>query len=290
MIFALDILIILGVFALLAIGLDLIVGFTGILSIGHAAFYAVGAYVAALAAKELGVSFPMATLLAMLAAGGFGLLVALPVFRIRGDFLIVVTLGLGEIVHSILLNWTEVTGGARGVRGVPPLRIFGWEASNDWGFFVAEWFLVSLVIVLILTLKRSHWGQQLKGIRDDEVSMQALGYPVFRLKISVFFAAGVLGGLAGSLFAHYRTYINPSTFGLETSVLVFCMCIIGGLGSVWGALAGAAVFWCLPELLRLIGPATFDAASFRQLVLGITVIMIMVYRPRGIWGERRVKN
>lgn len=288
--FFLDIIVIFGIFILLAVGLDLIVGFTGILSIGHAAFYAVGAYVAALLAQHAGLSFLPATLLAMLAAGIVAAIIALPVFRISGDFLIILTLGFGEIMKSILMNWPEVTGGVRGLRNIPSMRVFSVDILSVNNFLLIEWVFIAAILFVLWRIKRSALGAALKGIRDDELSMQTLGFNTFYYKMLAFFLGGAIAGVAGSLFANYRGYISPQSFGLETSVLVFCMCVIGGMGTVWGSIAGAFIFWSLPELLRLTGSATFDAATWRQLVLGLILILVMIFRPRGILGERIVKN
>ncbi len=288
--FYFDILIMFEIYILLTLGLDLIVGFTGMLSIGHAAFYAVGAYAAALLSLHFGFSFFPATLVAMAAAGLLGAMTALPASRIRGDFLIIVTLGLGEIAKAVLKNWTGVTGGVMGLRNIPVMQIGSNALISDVSFFCVETVMVLLAFFMMWRIKRSAFGEALKGIRDDELSMKILGYNTSGFKIAAFFIGSALAGLAGSLFSFYRGYISPDSFGLETSVLVFCMCVIGGMGSVWGSIVGAVIFWSFPELMRLTGNASFDAGAWRQLILGIILVLVMVFRPRGILGERTVND
>ncbi len=289
MLFYFDLLIMLGIYALLAVGLDILMGFTGILCIGHAAFFGIGAYVAGLSACYLGLEFVPTTLLAMLVAGSVGVILAFPVMRVSGDFLLLLTLGFGEIVQNVFVNWSAVTGGAKGLSDIPSMKFLNLTIYSDAAFCSVEYLIIGLCFFLLWRLKRSALGQILKGIRDDDLAMQVLGFNTFHYKVLAFFLAGSLAGLAGSFFAFYRSYINPASFCLELSVLFFCTCVIGGLGTLWGSLAGAVLFWTLPEFLRLLGGGEYDAAAVRQLALGLILILVMIWRPSGLIGERRTQ-
>jgi branched-chain amino acid transport system permease protein len=278
-----------GISVILAVSLNLINGFTGQFSIGHAGFMAVGAYASAMFSLHLGVRWvstlaalglpaPVSqgvTLLAALLVGGAaaavaGYLVGLPSLRLRGDYLAIVTLGFGEIIRVLITN-IDAVGAARGLPGIP-----GWANF----FWVGLWVVV--VVVLSLRLARSTHGRALFAIRDDEVAAEALGVDTTRYKVLAFVLGSFFAGVAGGLFAHDQTYLNPSTFTFIKSIEVIAMIVLGGLGSVSGSVIAAVILTLLPEVLRPI-------KDLRMVMYSLMLIILMIVRPQGLFGSREIR-
>ncbi len=270
-----QVIIYIGINITLAVSLNLINGYTGQFSMGHAGFMSIGAYASALLTTQLlvipgsgssYVMFPLALIAGGLAAAVSGLAVGIPSLRLKGDYLAIVTLGFGEIIRVIIQN-IEILGGARGMTGIPKLANFFWV------FAVA-----AIVIFVIYNLIRSTYGKGYLAVNDDEVAAQAMGVNTTAYKVNAFVVGAFFAGIAGGLYAHFVTYINPSQFGFVKSIDYVVMVIIGGMGSMSGVVIAAVLLTILPEVLRPI-------AEYRMIIYSLLLVIIMIARPQGLFGK-----
>ncbi len=271
-------------YALLALGLNLIVGLTGVLHLGYAAFFAIGAYTYGLLNLRAGWPFWPSLVPAAAVAGLFGVGIGLPALRVRGDYLAIVTLGFGEIVRIAFTNLERWTGGPNGLLGIDHPRLW-WPGHGIFDFGVASapyYYLVCAAVILAaalcVRLSRSRIGRAWVAIREDELAAACAGIPVLQLKLLAQGCGGAIAGLAGAVFAAKQGTITPDSFDFILSVMVLAMVVLGGLGSVRGAIVGALVLGSLPELLR-----GFD--QYRMLAFGLAMIVIMRLRPQGLFGR-----
>lgn len=266
------------IYAVLALGLNFTVGWTGQVSLGHAAFWGIGAYTTAiLTAKHAAWSAWPVLVLAALLAGLTGVLLGLPTLRLKGHYLALATIGFGEVVQLVFNNWRPVTGGADGISGIPPLSIAGLAFDTETRAYYLLLAAVVLVTVGALRLRRSTFGRAFMAVRDNELAAEVAGVPTTRVKTLAFALSAVYAGLAGGLYAHLLRYISPDIFGFEQSLLVLSMLVVGGLGSLAGALVGALVGVALPEALRIFG-------VYYMAVYALVVIFAIVFMPMGIVG------
>jgi len=269
--YLLRIIIIAGISIVMAVSLNLATGLLGQLTLGHAGFMSIGAYVSALFTLHIGVDasaiFPISLLLGGLVAAMFGLVIGVPVLRLKGDYLAIITLGFGEIIRVLIIN-LQFTGGARGLRGIP-------EVTN----FTYVYVLVALTVAAMFTLGRSRHGRAIVSIREDAVAAEASGIPTTYYKIFAFTLAAFFAGVAGGLYAHYFCVLDPTKFGFAKSIEYLVMVVLGGMGSITGAVGAAAVLTALPELLR-------DFDKFRMLVYSMLLILMMLFRPAGLLGNK----
>ena len=284
------ILILIGIYAILGMSLNLSIGFTGLLNLGHIAFFGIGAYTSAL--LVLGgilylppLPFWLAFVLAGLLAAVFGGLLMLAVRNIKGDYLALVTLGFSFVAYSVFLNWTELTRGPLGIPGIPKPEVFGLVIRSSEAYLVLVLVVAGLSWLLLRWLTNSPYGRELAAVRDDELAASVLGKPVFARQVqSMMFAAG-LAGLAGSLFAHYLTYIDPSSFFLSDIILVLTIVMIGGLASLRGSIVAAAIILLIPELLRFVGLPSAIVGPMRQILYAALLISVLLIKPRGLFGK-----
>lgn len=271
------------IFAILAASLNFITGVAGLLSLGHAAFYGIGAYTAALLATQHGVPFLLTIPLAGVAAAIGGVLVALPTMRLVSIYFAVATLGTGEIIHGTLLNWVDFTRGPMGIPAIPSFKIAGIDLSGNLGSYlvVAVVMLASLWVLHRLT--HSYYGNALRALREDDQCADSMGIDVVRLKGEVFAIACFFAGVAGALWAHTTGYISPNDFRFGESILVLAMIVVGGLGSLPGAVIGAVLLIVLPEALRPVG-------DVRMIVVGCVMFFSILLLPRGLFGEVSALN
>ena len=281
--YTLDILTTSLLYALLALGLNIIVGLTGLLHLGYAAFFAIGAYTYALLNRAWGWSFWMGCFPAALLAGLCGMGLGVPALRVRGDYLAIVTLGFGEIVRIAFTNLDRWTGGPNGLLGIahPSLWIPG-RGVVDFGVESAPYYYLvccatALVAALCVRLSRSRIGRAWVAIREDEIAAACAGVPVLHMKLLAQGCGGAIAGLAGAIFAAKQGTITPDSFDFVLSVMVLAMVVLGGVGSVRGAIVGALVLGSLPELLR-------GFEQYRMLLFGAAMIVIMRLRPQGFFG------
>lgn len=262
---------------MVALSVTLATGTAGQTSLGHAGFLAIGAYASALLTQRLGWSFVPSLLAAGVVSGILGTLFVLPAFRLRAHYVAIATLGIGEIVSQIILNWDALTNGVMGITNISPPSFFGWEA-----FFPRQlyWYSLALLLLVVLfqwQLLRSPLGRTWRAIREDDVAAQSYGINLIRYKTLVFVASAFIAGLSGAFTGHMYTFINHETFTNTTSILVLTMVILGGMGNMLGAIVGAVVLTALPELFRGLD-------DYRYLVYGITLLLLIRFRPQGLLG------
>ncbi|MDW7712204.1 MAG: hypothetical protein SCH98_17190 [Deferrisomatales bacterium] len=269
-----------GLYGLLALSLNVILGDAGMYNMGHAAFYAVGAYTAAILNTRFGVPLLWALPAAGVAAGAFGALVARPVIHLRGDYLLIVTVGMGEIVRIALVNDVfGITGGPNGIFGIERPTLFGQRIRRPAEFFYLIWGFVGISLFLLYRLRHSRFGRALNYLREDPVAAEGSGIDTGRYRLGAFAIGAAWAGMAGSLFAGKMTIISPESFSFWESVVIFMIVILGGSGSLAGVLLAAFLIVGLPEVFR-------GFASARMLVFGLVMMVMMVVRTQGLFPPR----
>ena len=290
------------IYVLLATGLNIVVGLAGLLDLGYVAFYAVGAYSYALLTQDLGLTFWMAMPVAGLFASIFGLMLGFPVLRLRGDYLAIVTLGFGQIVHTVLVNWTELTGGPNGISGVlrpsffglsfaavPPqgetsfAEFFGLEFSPDHRIYFLYYLVLTIALLaglFVWRLKRLPLGRALEALREDETASVALGLNPTTIKLSAFALGAFIAGIAGSLFATRQGFVSPESFTFIETAIILAIVVLGGMGSQAGIVLAAILLVGLPEWFR-------DLEDYRMVAFGAAMVLIMLWRPSGLTTRRR---
>lgn len=269
-----------GIYAILALSLNLIVGDTGLFNLGHAAFYAFGAYTAAILNTTFHI--PVLWLLPVcgLTAGLFALVVARPIIHLRGDYLCIVTIGVGEIVRIALINDIfGITGGANGIFGVSRPSVFGFALRTPMQFFYLIWIFAGITVILFHLLEYSRVGRALNYLREDEVAAEGSGINTARYKLIAFVLGAAWAGMAGNIFAAKMSIISPESFSFWESVLMFSIVILGGSGSIPGVLIGAFLITGLPEIFR-------QFASARMLIFGAAMVAMMIFRTQGLLPAR----
>jgi len=285
MTYLLHIFILIGIYVILSVSLNLLAGYTGILSMAHAAFYGIGAYVVALLALSVHTPFILNILLAIIAAGAFGAIVGIPSLRIKDDYFIIATFAFQIITFSVLNNLVSFTGGPMGLPGILQPVIFGLKIDNHWSFLILTTILAVFTYFIANRIVSSPYGRILKAIREDEVFTQSLGKNVAAFKVKIFMVSAALASIAGVLYATYITYIDPTSFTVNESIFIISIVIIGGAGNLKGSVVGAIVLVMLPELLRFVGLPNSVAANIRQMLYGGLLVVFMLWRPRGFIGE-----
>jgi len=262
-----------GINALVAIGLTILMGYAGQVSLGQAGFYGIGAYVSAILSLKYGLPVIFSILVAMSVSAAAAVILAVPALRLKGHYLAVATLGFGEIIYVILNEWGP--GGPSGFGDIPHLSIFGYTFTTSQEYFYIIWGCVILVMLFSLNLINSMTGRALRAIHGSEVASLAMGVDVVRLKIKVFILSALYASLAGALYAHYVTFVSPSSFSLFYSIIVLMMVVLGGMSNIWGGIAGALIITVLPEVLR--GFKEFDI-----LVYGLILTISLLFMRKGI--------
>ncbi len=267
-----------GIYIILALSLNLLTGFTGIVCLGHAAFYGIGAYTSALLAIHFDLSFVFTAIAGGVVAAFFGLLLGLPTLRLNGTYLSMVTLGFCEIVRLVGLNWMSLTRGPMGLTGIPFPKILGWVIDRDAEYFYLVLILIIMTWVILNNLIQSRAGIALIAIREDEVAAEAMGINILKYKVLAFAISAFFAGIAGSFYAHYASFINPQSFTFDESIQILSMVILGGMGSNLGVALGAIVLVSVPEMLR-------GLQEYRMLIYGAVLVIMMLTRPQGILGN-----
>ncbi len=272
-----------------ALGLSLVMGFAGQVSLGQAAFYAIGAYVSGILTASYGWNGWAALAVAVLAGAFAAFVIGLPIFRLSGLLLAMATLGFGIIVYYVLVNWASLTGGPSGLTGIPPLAIGGFAFDSDGRVLWLAWAALLLFLGLAGNLVDSRVGRAFRAIHGSEPAAQAAGIDTARYKLGVFALAGGMTALAGGIYAHYLKFINPSPFGFAFSVELVVMVVLGGVASLWGAVLGAAAVVLLVEALRALLPlvtASHGAAEYEIVVFGLILMAFMIFLPGGLTSVR----
>lgn len=266
-----------GIYAILALSLNLLLGSTGLFSLGHAAFYGIGAYASALLTLKLDLPFSLAFVLSGVIAALLGGLVAYPALRLKGIFLAIGTMGFNEIVRLLTINLDWLTGGPAGLPGIPVPEIFGVTISQPRDYYICILALVAITYAILRALLASRTGRALLAIRDDEIAARSVGIDLTSYKVGAFVLATFFAGLAGSFFAHYLTYISPDNFGLNESFAILAMIAFGGIGNFTGSVIGAFLLVIIPEAFRFL-------QEYRELIYGFTIVITMLLLPAGITG------
>lgn len=275
------------IYAVVALTLNLLIGYGGLLQVAHAAYYGVGAYTAALLWNQAGLGFLPGLLAGAGMAALLSLLVSLPAWRFRGDYFVMISIAVQSLIYTVLYNWTDLTNGPFGITGIPRPEIFNYEFVTTSSITLLFGGLAAAIGGLIAMLKWSPFGRALIAMRDDELAARSIGIPVDRLKLLAFAIAAALVAVAGGMYASYVSYIDPTSFGLNESILMLSMVIVGGTGNVRGPLVGAAVLILLPEALRLVDMPDSVAANVRLLAYGLLLVVMMRLRPQGLAGAYR---
>ena len=289
--FTLKVLTLVGIQALVVVGLALVFGYAGQISLGHAAFYGIGAYVSAWLVKGLGLPWPFGPLGAVAAATLAGLLLAVPTMRLRGHYLAMATLGFGEIMTVVFVEAKALTGGPDGLSGIPFPSIGPFVLRDPAANYWLAWAVLGVALLLASNLVRSRPGRALRALHASETGATACGVDVGRAKIAVFTLSAGMAGLAGSLYAHFVGFISPSSFGLSTSIVLVAMVVLGGMGSLAGAVAGTALLTVLqyPGVVLPGLPASIVSTveDWQPDIYGLTLIVVMLFAPGGLAGLAR---
>ncbi|MEK6874202.1 MAG: branched-chain amino acid ABC transporter permease [Nanoarchaeota archaeon] len=270
--------ILITIYSILTISLNLSLGFTGLMNLGHIAFFGIGAYTSALVAIA-GYPLWFSILAGAMLSGIIGLILGLPTARLKGDYLALALLGFVFILGSVARNLVSVTRGALGIPGIPTLT------TNPSHFLILGIIISAIIYCISYYISISRFGRILEAIRDDELAAQVLGHNTFLYKIAALALSAGFAGIAGGLYAHYISYIDPTIFGLGDLILVFSMLIIGGLGSVKGSFVGTALLLLIPEPLRFLGFPSSIIGPIREILFAVILLCILRYKPRGIFGK-----
>jgi branched-chain amino acid transport system permease protein len=270
------------IYAILALGLDLIVGYTGQVSVGHGAFFGVGAYVAAILAKKLGFSLWVNLPFSIVVTALIGFVIGFIGLKLIEEYLVMATLAFGTIIWLVFLNWNDLTGGPMGIAGIPappPIKIGSFELLflqyHDYYPLLLIFVLVGILVTRLII--KSGFGRACTAIRDDELAAQAMGIPVFKTKVIMFTISAAFCGAAGALYAHFLRVVSPETFAFGMSVTILTMVMIGGQGSIAGALIGAAILTISSEALR-------ETPELRMLIYGFLIVIMIMFFPKGVMG------
>ncbi len=266
------------IYVILGLGLNIIVGVAGLLFLGHAAFYAIGAYTYALLNQYFGLGFWIALPIGGVMAALAGIALAFPVLRLRGDYLAIVTLGFGEIVRLVLENWSNLTGGPSGISGIQRPGFFGQELTvaqaNTYIYYIVLG-VVIITIIAVQRLKDSRIGRALQALREDEIACQAMGIDRVNVKLMAFGLGTAWAGFAGVIFAAKTTFINPASFTFFESAIILSIVVLGGMGSNLGVILGAAFLVLMPEYLRAF-------SEYRMIIFAVAMVLMMIFRPQGL--------
>jgi branched-chain amino acid transport system permease protein len=277
-----------AIYGILAASANLVVGYTGILSIAHASFFGIGAYATAILTTRYDMDFFLSLVVGAIIAGVIAALVGGILSRLSDDYYALGSFGFNIIAFSIMLNWQDMTRGPLGIPGIPRPEIFGFSFRDNTYFLILAAIICGLVFLFIGRIIASSFGRAIQAIREDEGAVKMFGYKTAHFKSASFIVGASVAAVAGSLFASYISFIDPSSFSLNESIFILAIIILGGLGSLEGSIVGAVVLILLPEILRFVGFPTEIAAQMRQVVYGSLLVLLMLYRPIGLLGKYRL--
>jgi branched-chain amino acid transport system permease protein len=279
-------LILVAIYIILSLSTNLLVGIVGIFSVSQAAIFGLGAYIVGYCLVNDVMGFLPALVVAAFASLFLNVLITLPSLRVSGDYFVVTSFGIQLLATAAFTNLTEVTGGASGMPGIPPAEIFGVPIDSNFKNFLLAASAAAIACVWSTLLMRAPFGRLLRAIREDELAVTAFGKNVLLAKVRAAGIAGVLAGAAGGIYAVYLSFIDPTTFDLNASVLLLTMVVLGGARTLAGSIVGPLVLLALPQLLTLIDIPTTTAAAVRQGLYGLLLILFMVFRPQGLVGQK----
>ncbi len=272
-----DVMIFVAIHSIIGCGLSLLLGYAGQISLGQAAFYGIGAYTSGILTVRMDVNPWFAMAAGIFVASAIATAIGIPTLRLRGHYLAMATLGFGMIVFIVFNEYIALTGGPSGFGNIPPLSLMGHPIESSFSFYYLSWLAAIIVLTASLNIVNSRPGRALRSIHDSDKASASLGINVAMAKVKIFVVSGAFGALAGSLYAHYLTFVNPPAFDVFFSLKVLMIVVIGGIGSVWGAVFGAALLNFLPEWLVFLH-------DFDVLAYGIILLLVVMFSPQGIYG------
>jgi branched-chain amino acid transport system permease protein len=267
---------------MLAQSLSLTAGFAGMISLAHAGFYGIGAYATAILSVKYHLPFLLTLPIGMLVCGIIALIISTIALRTVEDYFIICTLGIQVIVYSIMNNWMGLTNGPLGISGIPSINIFGLDFSNKYSFLILSIVLGTAVFLILRIIIKSSFGRVLKSLSEDEIYTQSIGKNVYLSKVTAFTISAMIAAIPGVLYAHYISYIDPTSFTVNESIFILSIVIIGGMRSLWGILFAAAFLVLLPEALRFVGLPNSIAANLRQIIYGLILVAVVMTGKNGI--------
>jgi len=279
--YILHILIMILLYVMLSQSLTLTAGYSGLISLAHAGFYGIGAYTTAILSVNYGFPFLATLPLAMLLSGIIAIIVSVIALRTVDDYFIIITLGIQVVAFSIMNNWMDLTNGPLGIPGIPAISIIGFEISSKISFLILTLFLATLVFYILRNITKSPFGRILIALSEDEIFTKSLGKKVYQTKVASFTIGAMFAAIPGVLYAHYISYIDPTSFTVNESIFILSIVIIGGMRNLWGAAIAAAVLVILPEALRFIGMPSNIAANMRQIIYGLALVIMMFKYSKG---------
>lgn len=282
--YIINIAIMIEIFAVLAASLNLALGYSGLLNLGHVAFFGIGAYTSVLLVKT-GVPFPVALIAAGLMTGIFGFALVFATRKLKSDYLALATLGFSFVIYSLMLNWQSLTNGPLGITGIARPEIFGITFGTTAAYFVLTTLICLCSILFMHLIVKSPFGRLIEAMRDDEVQARVLGKDTFKLKAKVMMTSAFFAGIAGSLFAHYLRYIDPTNFTLTEVILILSIVIVGGIASIKGSVLSTILLIIIPELMRFVAIPSNVLGPMRQVMYAVILIAILMLKPRGIFGR-----
>lgn len=286
--YLIHIIILVAIYAILGISLNLVVGYTGLLSLTHAAFYGIGAYATAILLTAFGMNFFPALVMAIVVAAVSAFLIGLVLSKFSGDYYALGSFGFNIIVFSVFINWQDLTKGPFGIPGISRPILPGINFSSNFSFLILAFLFLIAAYLISRSIVMTSFGRILKAIREDEKAIQVFGYNTLYYKLIIFVISAGITAIAGSLFASYISFIDPSTFGLQESIFILAIIILGGLANLKGSVLGALFLISIPEILRFVGFPNEIAAQMRQVIYGLILLILMLYRPQGLLGEYKL--
>ena len=271
---------------IIVIGLNLLIGYAGQISLGHAAFFGIGAYSSAILTTFYSLNPWLAMLLALIITGIIAYIIGIPTLKLKGHYLVMATLGLNIIFTITIIQWEDLTGGPDGIPGIPYLQIGSFAFDSDKKILYLCWFFALLSLIIAYNLVNSRVGRALRAIHNSEIAASCLGIDVSKYKVKIFVLSALFASISGSLYAHYVTFISPETFGIMYSIKLIIMSIFGGMSTIWGALIGSGALTIISELLNLV-------KDYSTVVLGLILVLMLMFLPEGIMGyinQLKIKN
>ncbi|HMO52158.1 MAG TPA: branched-chain amino acid ABC transporter permease [Kiritimatiellia bacterium] len=297
--YILHLLVYFNIYVIVAMSLNLVVGYCGLLTLAHAGFYAIGGYTYAILAINFGWEFIPAALAGAAVAAMLSLFVSVSAWRLKGDYFVMVTLAAQALIFSLLYNWTSpgeplgslknLTNGPFGITGIPRPVLFGWRVATPAAFAIFSTVIAAACLFVLWRLKTSPWARLLLSMREDELAARGLGKNTRLAKVQAFAIASGLAAIAGALYAAHVRYLDPSSASLDESILMLSMVLVGGLGNFRGPALGAAILILLPEVLRFLHLPDAQAANLRLLIYGLLLVVMVHVRPQGLAGEYRIQ-
>ncbi|MBS3099155.1 branched-chain amino acid ABC transporter permease [Candidatus Pacearchaeota archaeon] len=282
--YVIHLLILIGIYVILSVSLNLALGYAGLLNLGHVALFGIGAYTSTLLTMN-GVPFVISFLLAGLTASFFGFLLILATRKLQGDYYALATLGFAFVVYSLFLNLTDLTRGPLGIPGIPKPNLFGFVIGSNLQYLLFVAVLVLVSVYSIRTVVESPFGRLLEAMRDDELGLRVLGKNTKMLKYKSMMISAFFAGISGSLFAHYISFIDPSTFYINELILIITIVIVGGIASLKGSIVAPFVIILIPEALRFLSLPSSILGPARQIIYALVLLFILMYKPRGLYGK-----